>query len=166
MGHSLYQCALQSSLKVWWHFKNSVTLNVRHKWRHFQDQKNTNEMRFDTIEDKALVYYLILVKNKTGVLTEKKAHWGLFQIQSQTPTLGLNTRPWGQSFGCGTPQEHWQNSGLQGSWLRSWSFGRHNWPVQPCLVCIHDVVVSSCKVTVFLVEVVCWASKLVFCVLL
>ena len=31
VGHSLYQCALQSSLKVWWNFKNSVTLNVRHK---------------------------------------------------------------------------------------------------------------------------------------
>ena len=29
-------------------------------------------MRFDTIEDKALVYYLILVENKTGDITEKR----------------------------------------------------------------------------------------------
>ena len=38
------------------------------------------------------------------------------------PISDANTRPWGQSLGCGTTQEHWQNSGLHGSSRRRWFF--------------------------------------------
>ena len=69
--------------------------------------------------------------------------------------LGLNTSPCWQTFGCGTPHEHWQKSGLQGSGPGKRPSEGQVWSSQPLIGCNvddSDVVVSS-GVVVFIVVV-------------
>ena len=96
----------------------------------------------------------------------------MFHCQSQTPTLGLNTRPCRQTFGCGTPHEQWQKSGLHSSGPGKRPSEGQVWSLQPAIGCnveAKDVVEVSGALVVVSVEdisgVVVVSADVVFVIL-
>ena len=96
----------------------------------------------------------------------------VFQGQSQTPTLGLKTSPCRQTFGCGTPHEQWQKSGLHKSGPGKRPSEGQVWSLQPAIGCnveASDVVEVSGALVVVSVEdisgVVVVSADVVFVIL-
>ena len=111
-------------------------------------------------------YLLYTVKDSQTYHIISKTHWGLFQGQSQTPILGLNTSPCGQTLGCGTLQEQWQKCGLQGRGSGKRPSKGQFWPMQPfigCKVMVSNIVgvLASGDVVLVVVSEVLVMSELV-----
>ena len=71
---------------------------------------------------------------------ERYCHMGMSYLTSLNPqlTLGLNTRPCRQTFGCGTPHEQWQKSGLHSSGPGKRPSEGQVWSLQPAIGCNVD----------------------------
>ena len=83
-----------------------------------------------------------------------KLQSSVFHCQSQTPTLGLNTSPCRQTFGCGTPHEQWQKSGLHSCGPGKRPSEGQVWSLQPAIGCnveASDVVEVSLVASVVVV---------------
>ena len=101
-----------------------------------------------------------------------KLQSSVFHCQSQTPTLELNTSPCRQTFGCGTPHEQWQKSGLHSSGPGKRPSEGQVWSLQPAIGCnveASDVVEVSGALVVVSVEdisgVVVVSADVVFVIL-